>query len=194
MISTANVFGLLRNRNFQAGTPSARFRIPAYTRVQAGAAFGGPDQERQDLLLFSLTKSPGARKRDSPTSVQPVICLTTSCRISIPRPSREARCRFLWHDTSDPQQAAFLSSLTPSEVGAIGLTNMSNTRFWLERPPGRPCSGSWPKPVWFRDKRRFVLSSLGGFSLPVALPRVPALQLPASYQTIGSQAGNFSGV
>ena len=37
-----DVFGYLRNRNFQAVNPFSTVSNPAYTRVQAGTAFGGP--------------------------------------------------------------------------------------------------------------------------------------------------------
>ena len=37
-----DIFGYLRNRNFQAVNPFSTTSNPAYTRVQAGAAFGGP--------------------------------------------------------------------------------------------------------------------------------------------------------
>jgi hypothetical protein len=37
-----DVFGFLRNRNFQAVNPFSTVPDPAYTRVQAGVAFGGP--------------------------------------------------------------------------------------------------------------------------------------------------------
>src|SRR5438094_838622 len=37
-----DVFGYLRNRNFQAVNPFSTVKNPAYTRVQAGVAFGGP--------------------------------------------------------------------------------------------------------------------------------------------------------
>ncbi len=56
-----DVFGYLRNRNFQAVNPFSTVSNPAYTRVQAGAAFGGADQERQDVLLFLLRNYAAAR-------------------------------------------------------------------------------------------------------------------------------------
>src|SRR5215471_7645 len=37
-----SVYGYLRNRDFQATNPFSNVPNPAYTRVQAGAAFGGP--------------------------------------------------------------------------------------------------------------------------------------------------------
>ena len=52
-----DVFGYLRNRNFQAVNPFSTVPNPAYTRVQAGAAFGGANQEGQDISIISPTKS-----------------------------------------------------------------------------------------------------------------------------------------
>src|SRR5207248_5779680 len=47
------VFGYLRNRNFQAVNPFSTVPNPAYTRVQAGAAFGGPIQKDKTYYYFS---------------------------------------------------------------------------------------------------------------------------------------------
>ena len=51
-----SLFGYLRNRNFQAVNPFSTVPDPAYTRVQAGAAIGGADQEGQDFLLLLLRR------------------------------------------------------------------------------------------------------------------------------------------
>src|SRR5579864_4250983 len=53
-----DVFGYLRNRNFQAVNPFAVCLTPpcpnpAYTRVQAGAAFGGPIKKDKTYYYFS---------------------------------------------------------------------------------------------------------------------------------------------
>src|SRR5262249_49107491 len=53
-----DVFGYLRNRNFQAVNPFAvclnpPCPNPAYTRVQAGAAFGGPIKKDKTYYYFS---------------------------------------------------------------------------------------------------------------------------------------------
>src|SRR6266850_102745 len=53
-----DVFGYLRNRNFQAVNPFAvcpnpPCSKPAYTRVQAGAAFGGPIKKDKTYYYFS---------------------------------------------------------------------------------------------------------------------------------------------
>jgi Carboxypeptidase regulatory-like domain/TonB dependent receptor len=48
-----DVFGYLRNRNFQAVNPFSTVSNPAYTRVQAGAAFGGPIKKDKTFYYFS---------------------------------------------------------------------------------------------------------------------------------------------
>jgi hypothetical protein len=48
-----DVFGYLRNRNFQAVNPFSTVDDPAYTRVQAGAAFGGPIKKNKTYYFFS---------------------------------------------------------------------------------------------------------------------------------------------
>lgn len=48
-----DVFGYLRNRNFQAVNPFSNVPNPAYTRVQAGAAFGGPIKKDKTYYFFS---------------------------------------------------------------------------------------------------------------------------------------------
>jgi len=47
-----SAFGYLRNRKFQAQNPFTNTPDPAYTRVQAGLAFGGKFKERQHVLIF----------------------------------------------------------------------------------------------------------------------------------------------
>lgn len=48
-----DVFGYLRNRNFEATNPFSTVSNPAYTRVQAGAAFGGPIVKDKTYYFFS---------------------------------------------------------------------------------------------------------------------------------------------
>ena len=48
-----DVFGYLRNRNFQAVNPFSNVRNPAYTRVEAGAAFGGAIKPDKTFFFFS---------------------------------------------------------------------------------------------------------------------------------------------
>jgi hypothetical protein len=48
-----DVFGYLRNRNFQAVNPFSTTPDPAYTRVQAGVAFGGPIKKDKTYYYFA---------------------------------------------------------------------------------------------------------------------------------------------
>jgi len=48
-----DVFGFLRNRNFQAVNPFSTVPNPAYTRVQAGIAFGGALKKDKSYYFFS---------------------------------------------------------------------------------------------------------------------------------------------
>src|SRR5579872_6788544 len=48
-----DVFGFLRNRNFQAVNPFSNVPNPAYTRVQAGIAFGGALKKDKSFYFFS---------------------------------------------------------------------------------------------------------------------------------------------
>ena len=48
-----DVYGYLRNRNFQAVNPFSTVSNPAYTRVQAGADFGGALQKDKTFYYFS---------------------------------------------------------------------------------------------------------------------------------------------
>ncbi|PYX52297.1 MAG: hypothetical protein DMG79_01005 [Acidobacteria bacterium] len=48
-----DVFGFLRNRSFQAVNPFSTVSNPAYTRVQAGVAFGGPIKKDKTYYYFA---------------------------------------------------------------------------------------------------------------------------------------------
>src|SRR5216117_522803 len=48
-----SAFGYIRNRNFQAVNPFSTVSNPAYTRVQAGAAFGGALKKDKTFYYFS---------------------------------------------------------------------------------------------------------------------------------------------
>src|SRR6266496_3910200 len=48
-----DIYGYLRNRNFQAVNPFSTVSNPAYTRVQAGVAFGGPIKKDKTYYYFA---------------------------------------------------------------------------------------------------------------------------------------------
>jgi carboxypeptidase family protein/TonB-dependent receptor-like protein len=57
-----SVFGYLRNRHLQAVNPFSTVENPAYTRVQAGVAVGGPLKRNKTFYFFSYE---GTRRRES---------------------------------------------------------------------------------------------------------------------------------
>ena len=87
-----DVYGYLRNRNFQAVNPFSTVKNPAYTRVQAGAAFGERSR-RTKLSITSLTRSRDDTKRDS----LPLDRTTSGCNLST-----RLRWECLWHSTTHP--------------------------------------------------------------------------------------------
>ena len=62
MTFTVTSYGYLRNRNFQAVNPFSTVPDPAYTRVQAGAAFGGPIKKDKTFYYFSYE---GTRRQET---------------------------------------------------------------------------------------------------------------------------------
>src|SRR5258708_5855641 len=53
-----DVYGYLRNRNFQAVNPFSTVPDPAYTRVQAGLAFRGPIKKDKNYYYFAYENTP----------------------------------------------------------------------------------------------------------------------------------------
>jgi hypothetical protein len=72
-----DVFGYLRNRNFQAVNPFSTVKNPAYTRVQAGAAFGGPIKKDKTYYYFSYEIT--RRHETGFSSIGQDCIATTSC-------------------------------------------------------------------------------------------------------------------
>ena len=68
-----DVYGYLRNRDFQATNPFSNVPNPAYTRVQAGAAFGGPIKKDKTYYYFAYEIT-----RRHETGFRQYWCRTTS--------------------------------------------------------------------------------------------------------------------
>ena len=71
-----DVYGYLRNRDFQAVNPFSTTSNPAYTRVQAGAAFGGPIKKDKTYYYFSYEVT--RRHETGFSSIVPVQNLSTA--------------------------------------------------------------------------------------------------------------------
>src|SRR5438270_3736015 len=115
-----DVFGYLRNRNFQAVNPFSNVPDPAYTRVQAGAAFGGAIKKDKTFYYFSYEVT---RRHETGFSsigsdgfgLVPFDSATTAGGF-VPLPLGTLQVT--------PEQKTFLQGLSLAQVGAIGVPNI----------------------------------------------------------------------
>jgi Carboxypeptidase regulatory-like domain/TonB dependent receptor len=183
-----DVFGYLRNRNFQAVNPFSTTRNPAYTRVQAGLAFGGPIKKDKTYYYFAFETT---RRHETGFSsigqgnfglqgvdVSPIFGAPPGTFPDI-------------QATAD--QAAFLSSPPP----VIPIPTLQTYAFMVGASSGIAVNGTYP--AWFAAlPPAFVPAGLQQFpsscnpAFASVVPFAPyCTGLPASFQTLASQEGNF---
>jgi len=174
-----DVFGYLRNRNFQAVNPFSTVPNPAYTRVQAGVAFGGAIKKDKTFYYFAYEVT---RRHETGFSAIGLgnFGLTpfdASAFFGAPPGSvnlqlTSDQLTFLANPLVD--QTAATNPAYAQEVGEyLGLAGSSS---------GMAVNGAWP------------VGLTGGFpgiaGFPTTCP-APPCSVPSSYQTLASQAGNF---
>ena len=188
-----DVYGYLRNRNFQAVNPFSTTPNPAYTRVQAGVAFGGAIKKDKTYYYFSYEvtrrhetgfSSVGADNFGlTGVDVSPIFGAPTGTFPDILA-------------TSGPNgQAAFLAS------HPFPLPALQTYAFMVGASSGIALNGSYPS--WFAALPPSLVPVPG----PAGLQQFPSscnpafasvanfnfycTGLPASFQTLVSQEGNF---
>ncbi len=174
-----DVFGYLRNRNFQAVNPFSTVPNPAYTRVQAGAAFGGAIKKDKTFYYFSYEVT---RRHETGFSAigQGNFGLTPfDASAFFGAPAGTVNLQL----TSD--QLAFLANPAVDETVATNPAYAQEVGQYLGlagASSGMAVNGSWP------------VGLTGGFpgiaGFPTTCP-APPCAVPASYQTLASQIGNF---
>jgi hypothetical protein len=183
-----DVYGYLRNRNFQAVNPFSTTSNPAYTRVQAGAAFGGPIKKDKTYYYFAYeitrrqeTGFSSIGQGANPFGLQGVDV----------SPIFQAPPGFFPDIQATADQAAFLSA-NEVPVPAVQLY-----AFMVGASSGIAVNGTYPS--WF--------AGLGPTLVPAGLQQFPSscnpsfafvagfapycTGLPLSFQTLQSQEGNF---
>jgi len=170
-----DVFGYLRNRNFQAVNPFSTTSNPAYTRVQAGAAFGGPIKKDKTYYFFSYEVT--RRHETGFSSIgQGGFGLTPFDTTAVGLPFGTV--------SLTPEQIGFLTNPTvlaaeqdpayPGFAQAVGAYAEI-----LGASSGMAINGAWPV-------------GLGGQPGFISTCQVPGTCfVPGSYQTLASQEGNF---
>ena len=170
-----DVFGYLRNRNFQAVNPFSTVSNPAYTRVQAGTAFGGPIQKDKTFYFFSYETT--RRHETGFSSIgQNNFGLIPFDTTQVGQPFGTLQL------TSD--QIAFLTSpatLQAEQASPAFAQAVGKYTFLAGASSGMAVNGVWPQ----------GLTGSAGISGFATTCQSPPCFVPASYQTLASQAGNF---
>ncbi|MGA2743688.1 MAG: carboxypeptidase regulatory-like domain-containing protein [Candidatus Sulfotelmatobacter sp.] len=181
-----DVYGYLRNRNFQAVNPFSTVPNPAYTRVQAGVAFGGAIKKDKTFYYFAYEIT---RRHETGFSSIGQDCLTTAGQTCFGLNPFDASAFFGAPAGSvnlqlTPDQIGFLANpavdaalANPAYAGEVaqylGLVGASS---------GMAVNGAWP------------VGLTGGFPGIAGFPTsctAPPCFVPGSYQTLTSQMGNF---
>jgi hypothetical protein len=191
-----DVYGYLRNRNFQAVNPFAYCPAPPcskpdYTRVQAGTAFGGPIKKDKTYYFFSyeITRRHETGFSDIGANNFGLVSADVSTAFGFPQGSG-----FIIQAT--PQQAAFLGPTPPTALAPYAVA--------IGAASGIAVNGSYPAAYAALVQAGALPSPSNGTS-PLAQffsscninPANPPASntlcngLPSSYLTLQSQVGNF---
>jgi hypothetical protein len=179
-----DVYGYLRNRNFQAVNPFSTVPNPAYTRVQAGAAFGGALKKDKTFYYFAYEIT---RRHETGFSSIGQDCLTTGGQTCFGLSSFDASPFFgappdsvVIQATSD--QAAFLSQFAAAPPAPL-VPFLQGYSAVVGTSSGMAVNGAWPLGL------TGGIPGVTGFFSTCQAPPCPAI--PTSYQTLASQEGNF---
>jgi Carboxypeptidase regulatory-like domain len=177
-----DVYGYLRNRNFQAVNPFSTVPNPAYTRVQAGAAFGGPIKKDKTYFYFAyeITRRHETGFSDIGANNFGLVPFDTA-QVGLPFGTLQLT----------PEQVGFFTNpaTLAAEANPAFLTGVEQYAVLTGASSGQAIQGAWPSQLVI-GATGGALSSWAGF--PTTCPPGSACApVPASYQTLASQAGNF---
>jgi len=173
-----DVFGYLRNRNFQAVNPFSTVSNPAYTRVQAGTAFGGAIKKDKTFYYFSyeVTRRHETGFASIGQNNWGLVPFDASSIYGAPPGTFDIQVT--------PAQAAFLSLPLPPAIS-------QPYAFLAGASSGIAVNGVYPQNLALVSgaapagdpQRQFPTSCNAANSL--------CNGLPASFLSLGAQAGNF---
>ncbi|MGA8618259.1 MAG: TonB-dependent receptor [Candidatus Sulfotelmatobacter sp.] len=177
-----DVFGYLRNRNFQAVNPFSTVPNPAYTRVQAGTAFGGPIKKDKTYFYFSyeVTRRHETGFSDIGANNFGLVPFNTA-QVGLPFGTLQLT----------PGQVGFFTNpaTLAAEANPAFLAGVEQYAVLTGASSGQAVQGAWPTGL-VQGITGGLLSSWAGFPTSCAPPG-PCAPVPASYQTLASQVGNF---
>jgi hypothetical protein len=178
-----DVYGYLRNRNFQAVNPFSTVSNPAYTRVQAGTAFGGAIKKDKTFFYFAyeITRRHETGFSSIGQSNFGLVPFDTTA-VGLPFGTLQLT----------PDQVGFLTN--PATLAAEGASSafaqeVGQYAALAGASSGQAIQGFWPSQL-VAGATGGALTSWAGF--PTTCPPGSACApVPASYQTLASQMGNF---
>ncbi|MBZ5705947.1 MAG: TonB-dependent receptor [Acidobacteriia bacterium] len=166
-----DAYGYLRNRNFQAVNPFSTVSNPAYTRTQAGVAFGGPIKKNKTYYYFSWEgtwrQETGFSSIGAPDGNFGLVPFDASAFLAQPPQTYVIQ--------ATPDQVKFLNSVPP------GTPGIDQYVILVGRSSGMALDGSWPGPL-----------ALGGgvSGFPTSCLAPPCF-VPSSFVPLKSLIGNF---
>jgi len=184
-----DVFGYLRNRNFQAVNPFAvclnpPCPNPAYTRVQAGTAFGGPIKKDKTYFYFSYEIT--RRHETGFSSIgQGKFGLSNFDATSIFNPLAPAGTFTM---PATPEQIAFLTPFAqagPAPLPVQFYTWMVGASSWVATTGNQQVFSLLPFAPPGAGAQQFAT----GCNVLAAVPTCGGI--PQSFQSLNSQIGNF---
>ena len=173
-----SAFGYIRNRNFQAVNPFSTVSNPAYTRVQAGAAFGGALKKDRTFYYFSYE---GTWRQETGFS-----SIGANNFGLIPFDTTRVGQPFGVLQLT-PDQIAFLTNPAVLQAEALDPTGfgaeVANYTALAGASSGMSINGAWP-------------GTIGGVSAfptscPPSVPPPTGCFVPASFVSLNSLIGNF---
>ena len=178
-----DVFGFLRNRNFQAVNPFSTVPNPAYTRVQAGAAFGGAIKKDKSFFFFSYEIT---RRHETGFS-----SIGQGNFGLVPFDTTQVGLPFGTLQMT-PAQVGFLTN--PNVLALEGVSSkfaqgVGQYAVLAGASSGQAVQGIWPTGL-VQGLSGGFLSSWAGFPTS-CVPPGPCAPVPTSYQSLASQEGNF---
>jgi hypothetical protein len=183
-----DVFGYLRNRNFQAVNPFSTTPNPAYTRVQGGLAFGGPIKKDKTYYYFAYETT--RRHETGFSSIGQGNFGLQGVDVS---PLFGAPPGTFPDIQATANQAAFLAN----PPAGIPIPTLQTYAFMVGASSGIALNGSYPA-FFAALPPAFVPAGLQQFpsSCNPAFASVAGFApyctgLPTSFQTLVSQEGNF---
>jgi hypothetical protein len=176
-----DVFGYLRNRNFQAVNPFSTVPNPAYTRVQAGTAFGGALRKDKTFYYFSYEVTRRHETGFSSIGNFGLVPFDTT-QVGLPFGTvqlTQDQAKFLTNPAvlaAEGGNAAYAG-----EVGQYVVLSGASS--------GQAVNGAWPGQM-VSVLTGGLLNTWAGFPTTTP-PGSTYSSVPATYQTLASQIGNF---